>query len=89
MNLEEALIGTWATITYLDSYKTFYKMWMESEKLFHKILSVFFICVLMLIAYAIATLDQPLIIKLIAVMVLECKRSIRDITRRLDVRKGT
>lgn len=84
MNLEEILITIWVSITYVDSYKQFYKMWMEATKFHHKILSVFFICFLILISYTIGTLDQPLIIKLIAVMVLEAKRSIRDINRKLE-----
>lgn len=84
--LESILFGTWLTITYTDSYRKLFKT-IREEKWALKLMSLFFIAVLGLVTYAVATLDQPIIIKTVILMTFECKRSIRDITDALD-KKG-
>jgi hypothetical protein len=83
---ESIFFGTWLTITYTDTYRKLFKT-IREEKWALKLMSLFFLTVLGAITYFIATLDQPIIIKTVILMVFECKRSIRDITDALD-KKG-
>jgi hypothetical protein len=80
---ESIFFGTWLTITYTDTYRKMFKA-IKEEKWLIKIMCLFFLTLLGAITYYIATLDQPIIIKTVILMVFECKRSIRDITDALD-----